>query len=962
MVRHRAVAVLMASVALVLLAAGWVLLADHGTALAKTSARDGRRGEGSAGAATTGSIPAGAPREPEEIAVDADGEGSAPAEDGPAATQAADAPPIRRFAGQVADVDGRPLPGARVVLVPGHATYHRLGHARLWYARQVVEDGLRDSLVSALTGPDGRFALEGPHATTCPCQPEAWTGDSWATEPGLIVMLPGHALFPHVCAGYRDGDYDAGLLPLEPGGSLAGRVVDGGGQPQPGVDVCARLDDVEPARIPATAYRNDDDLLEIFLRQTTGADGRFQIDQLWRGRVTLELTGDAIESLRVWNQRIEPGRVLDVGDLVITLTDPIAGVVNDDAGQPVPGADVFLLEGDSEGDLDLGDSVLERIVEADAEPLARRAITDGRGRFRFGGLDDDSDNYIVCARAEGREPAATGGITAGRQDLVLTLATPTSLPLAVVDASSLSPLPDATVRATRRVVRHRSDAQDPPVVVQPAPAGDVDGATHLLSGLGRNATDLIVSAPGHGTVALRLPPTSAIETRPFIVTLPGAQLVTGRVLSTAGTPAAGALVRAQPRRAGPSSPWGSYSPEAACDPQGQFTLDALPPGDWVLTAEAQGYCAADQVAITTPLRGPLDLWLRPGTRITGTVLDVDGCPVRGGTVNLKALSLPEFDGRSTDTEPTGAFSFDGLPEGEWLVTCGVSATARTTLGAEASVVLRRQRPAVVSGRLSSGGTPPSGMVRVLRFDSDVPDRPVSHPGFAARATASGAYRLELHEPGRYALVGVVGSAASLVVRLEVRPGDVRVQDLAVMSTPLEARVVDAVSKEPLSGAWATLVDDAGQSLVSAPTDADGKVTFAGVPPGRYALRGWAQWHASGLLDPVTVGEAGGGDAGTLVMPPVGELRLRLVDDAGHPFRGEALVLRLDGPTGAVLDTDTVWGPDGGLGMLPPGRCTVVAIDPRWHDAGDDAAFRPLAVEVEIQVAAVIEQELRILGM
>jgi hypothetical protein len=151
--------------------------------------------------------------------------------------------------------------------------------------------------------------------------------------------------------------------------------------------------------------------------------------------------------------------------------------------------------------------------------------------------------------------------------------------------------------------------------------------------------------------------------------------ITGRVVSEAGQPLAGASVSALRSS-------GSGGPRTATDSEGYFKLQGLDPGLYRLSASLPGYVIQiPQLDPTnTPVYRPGDsasLTLVKGGVITGIVTNIAGEPMVN--VNVRAIRIRDSEGNKTRsaafaqprmTDDRGYYRIYGLPPGTYIVSAG----------------------------------------------------------------------------------------------------------------------------------------------------------------------------------------------------------------------------------------------------------------------------------------------------
>lgn len=151
----------------------------------------------------------------------------------------------------------------------------------------------------------------------------------------------------------------------------------------------------------------------------------------------------------------------------------------------------------------------------------------------------------------------------------------------------------------------------------------------------------------------------------------------GRVVDAAGAPVAGATVTAWPRAV---PPWGTEEyepPSAETLEDGRFRIEAVPDGSAMLIVEApdRPFFALRGIEIPCPTaegHAVGTLRLPPGGELSGRVVDGEGRPLAGATVEVPGISqrpgwLPKryfWNAHATvRTDERGRFRFPGLAVG-----------------------------------------------------------------------------------------------------------------------------------------------------------------------------------------------------------------------------------------------------------------------------------------------------------
>jgi protocatechuate 3,4-dioxygenase beta subunit len=150
--------------------------------------------------------------------------------------------------------------------------------------------------------------------------------------------------------------------------------------------------------------------------------------------------------------------------------------------------------------------------------------------------------------------------------------------------------------------------------------------------------------------------------------------ISGVVLDEAGTPVASYLLAIEsflPSADEDASPI-MGRPRTFADPTGQFLLERLPPGRYVLTASADARPPARSASITVEAGRTthhVRITLARGAMLSGTILDADTRqPIAGARIALDAATSSGANAiEGTSSDASGAYSLKGVPPGPFSV-------------------------------------------------------------------------------------------------------------------------------------------------------------------------------------------------------------------------------------------------------------------------------------------------------
>ncbi len=604
---------------------------------------------------------------------------------------------------------------------------------------------------------------------------------------------------------------------LTPAAVLRGTVRDAAGAPLAGIEV--RCTAAEFACPGACATPRG----AVLCATTTDERGAFELDSAPAGEWCV-WAGDYGRTLWVSTPRLQvrAGEVLDGLELVTPLVarESLLGVrVVDPRGQPVAGAQILYRFHDAtRGGSGLGEAdesgrwILAVAQRAPHTVLAR----DPRGRF---------------------QPTALAALAPGVIDVPLMLGRPQRVELRVVDENGA-----AQESFALRLAEATSEELAPGVAVDPLVL--VDEPERARPG-GRVLLDapscpFELTLRAAGAFELRAGPFAAEQLSGGIELVlrrpPG---VTGQVISN-GAGLAGATVSLH-AAAAEGVRYGDALASATSDENGGFALPCEHSGSFWIRASALDLAASDL--------GPLEIDPKLGSR--GNVLELTrGGAIKGAArpahgesaadVTVTARRGDGFD-RTTRTDESGAFEFDALTPGAWVLersappaTSPLASAPMAAVRCEvtAGAVTQVELPApdaglaVLSGELAFDGTPAVG------WSAEVDGR-------VARTNENGAFELAALLPGlrRIVLTAPAHDGASLRIEGEVllRIG-ANPWRLDQRTGRIQGRLKQGASSVSGPLRWSWRGDGEWSASGASPIDASGAFTIPAAPAGRIELR------------------------------------------------------------------------------------------------------------------------------
>ena len=441
---------------------------------------------------------------------------------------------------------------------------------------------------------------------------------------------------------------DLGTIFVGKKSGLFGRVVDDQDKPVAGADVRAYpgyggLFDMmsNMMDIIMTLDREPTPLAKT----TSDAKGEFTIPDLSPGPLVVRATSpgkrQALKQVKLGSE----GAIGGALTLVLDPGLPVAGIVVDSAGTPVPGAQLSLM---AQGSGDPDDLLFGRTF----------AVSDANGRFRVF-VPEGSERFMAFVAAAGFPTAISPAFRAGDESVRIVLKGGARIELSVVEAETNRPIPGATVMlAMGEPADNQMEKGGGFVVVTTDAQGMASAATRpgtLQMGM--------VTAPGHGggmfgggqDAAAAQMLSGGIQhdfparleegqTAKATIKLSAGFAMKGRVKDGNGAGIAGAELKVVGIMGG-----GATSTRSASD--GSYRLTGLTPMSMSVVVRAPGWAQenAGGMGMFGGLAGAMedpepkpgvdiekDFVMRPSVTVRGRVVDADGNGIAGAQVKMAA--------------------------------------------------------------------------------------------------------------------------------------------------------------------------------------------------------------------------------------------------------------------------------------------------------------------------------------
>jgi protocatechuate 3,4-dioxygenase beta subunit len=754
----------------------------------------------------------GAPREPGALVADGGdrGRGTAVFAAGASEPSLIALAPTATLGGRVVDAEGaRPLAGVRLVARADSAVF------------------------VARSGQDGRYSIRGLSPRRYRLSAEDDRFVPWTRSVNVVA-----------------GQGDTQDVPLARAATLVGRVVDPDGTP------------IEGARVQV--LKSGENVFRTFMRRMegeaavrTGKDGSFRAKRLAPGEnQRLDVRHDDFEERALGGISLAPGGTRTGLTVVMRRGLTLRGLVKDEAGRPLAGAEVELSSARS---MRAGRGGMQMEMIGPGNQLRRETAADGR--FEFRGLKPG--DYAVGARRSGFARASID-------------------PVKVAEKRAAEPIelvlkPGATISGVLHdkagsgasgwyvSARGASQGSGPPLGPGMNRSEDPTGpdGAFLLEGLTAGETYELQVLGGSG-----LGPRKGGVTAPadgVDLTVTGTGQIRGRVVDgDSGRAIPDFQVRYQPdaqggmrfmMRMGPGRGRGPYERQPFHAEDGSFVLEDVPAGRWMVEAFAPGFQAGSAAAVTVgegEASDAVEVRLSKGGAVSGRVLESrTGRPILDATVRIepsggeRRMGMMRMGGEGDDetsTDADGRYELSGLAPGTWVLTAShpewsESTTTVEVKDAPASADVRLGRGGSIGGTVLGGARPVAGAQVTL---SPAGESGMRMGGFmgggeqSALTDEGGRFRFDRLNPGRYQLSAALRDQTSAPADAVLTGDDSQDVQLTLAAGALLKGVVSGLADNQLTG---VTVSASGQDyFASARTGAGGVFELSGVPEGLITLR------------------------------------------------------------------------------------------------------------------------------
>ncbi len=695
--------------------------------------------------------------------------------------------PLGTIAGTVVDEDKRPVAAARVTTTAASREPMNL----MAMGRNLPARG-------AYSGPDGRFVLRdvsSEHDVTVDAAKKGYP--------------PTHTSAMRVAAGEKKSGI---TLTIPRGLAFSGRVLDKNNRPVSGATVemheSAGSDPMGGMRriMASVTNRPNDDAVR------SASDGTF-IVRVKEGRydVAVKAEGYAAKTLRA--QTVAAG--MKPVDVVLEPGVEITGRVSR-AGAGVENVTVATM------------SMTEGMTSTTTGP---------DGSFRLADLTPGGI-MLVASRPESfiQEMRA---VTAPARDVNIELPSGGRIGGHVVDKVTHRPVTSFQAGVSTSRGGGGMVIQTPPMLK----SFTSDDGSFTLENVKPGSTQVVVNAPGYTQGKAPNIEVEDGKTAPEItVELDTGVKLVGKVTGPDGSPLAGVTVAPDmTSRGGRVMRFDAMGSSAATDPNGEYTIDALEPGERTFNYSHSGYLTETRTVNLTGTQVRTDVQLSSGMRIAGVVVTEAGTPVADALVRASSASDATF-GRESHSDTNGNFLFEGLAPGHYTFNAAKSGYANAiardvdvTSGAPVRLIVK-------SGGTISGHV--GGLTAEELQQTNVTASGVGVGNATAPVDAGGNYRIDGAPTGSVRVSARVGgpmfagsTKTSEPKTVVLDPGGSATADIEFKSdTIVRGRVTRAGQPERSATVMFFPRNGKAQTNATTNTDGTGYYELSGLGDGPYSVQ------------------------------------------------------------------------------------------------------------------------------
>ncbi|HKS25360.1 MAG TPA: carboxypeptidase regulatory-like domain-containing protein [Thermoanaerobaculia bacterium] len=693
--------------------------------------------------------------------------------------------PLGTITGTVVDEDKRPVAAA-------HVTTRAASREAMNLTMMFGRPGAR----GVYSGPDGRFVARDVQ-----------------TEHDVIVdaAKKGYPSAHTASMRVHPGEKKSGItLTIPRGIAFAGRVLDKNNKPVANAAVELNESTNDPGgqfrRIMAFANnRQNDDQVR------SGGDGTFVV-RVKEGRYDVVVKAEGFASKTLRAQQVAAG--MKPVDIVVEPGVEITGRVTR-GGAGVDGVNIATM------------SMTEGM---------QSTMTGPDGSFRLTDLSPGS--MMLIANKQEAFIQEMRQVTAPARDVNIELPPGGRITGHVVDKATHQPVSSFQAGVSTSRGGGGMVIQTPPMLK----AFTNDDGAFTLDNVRPGPTQVVVNAPGY--TAGRVPNIEVEEgkTAPEVtVELETGVKLTGKVTGQSGEPLSGVTVSPeQTSRGGRVMRFDTMGSTVVTDPQGEYTIEALEPGEKSFSYSLSGYVTETRSVNLTGKEVRSDVQLSSGLRVSGMVVTDGGAPVGDALVRATSASDNMF-GREAHSDAGGNFLFEGLAPGHYTFNAAKSGYAN---GVARDVDVSTGAPVRVT--MKSGGTITghvSGLTAEELQQANVMASGAGTGSSSAPVDAGGNYRIEGAPTGTVRVVARVGgpfggggkSSEPKTVVLDA--GGSATADIEFQSdTVVRGHITRG--GQPLHNAMVLFFPKAGKAQTNASTTADGSGNYqiSGLADGTYNVQ------------------------------------------------------------------------------------------------------------------------------